>query len=48
MKNIFIFQEKGEGFVNEDVCGYIGQFAWVIDGATDVFKRNRLFEKDVR
>lgn len=44
METQFVYCKKGEGLVNEDFCGYSGHFAWVIDGATDVFQRNCLFE----
>ena len=48
MKNLFVYYEKGDGLVNEDVYGHSGQFAWVIDGATDVFGISNIFvEHDV-
>ena len=37
MKVIFKMCRKGTVIVNEDVCGHAGEYAWVIDGATDVF-----------
>lgn len=43
MKELFVLCEKGDGQVNEDVCGMCSSFAWVIDGATDVFFRKALF-----
>ena len=43
MRELFVFCEKGDNLVNEDVFGISGQFAWVIDGATDVFHRNAIF-----
>lgn len=45
MRELFVFCEKGDGEVNEDVCGMCGSFAWVIDGATDVFHQKALFQK---
>lgn len=46
MKNLFSYCEKGDGAANEDICGSVGQFAWVIDGATDVFEKHCLGEEN--
>lgn len=42
MKVLFSFNQKGDGVVNEDVCGFTRDAAWIIDGATDVFNTNAL------
>ena len=42
MKVLLSFSQKGDGAVNEDVCGFTEDSAWVIDGATDVFNINAL------
>lgn len=42
MKVLFSFSQKGDSAVNEDVCGFTKDVAWVVDGATDVFKLNTL------
>lgn len=42
MKIIFNYCEKGDGKINEDVVGSIGNCFWVIDGATDVFFKHHL------
>ena len=48
MDVIYRYCEKGDGICNEDVVGYNAQYAWVIDGATDVFHKGRLpFENEV-
>ena len=48
MKNIYSFCKKGDNLKNEDVFGYCDNYAWVIDGATDVFERKILgIEHDV-
>ena len=38
--------KKGDGTVNQDAYGCIDNFAFVIDGATDVFNKNILKKKD--
>lgn len=45
MKECLIVCAKGDGLVNEDACGHSGQFAWVIDGATDVFNKNSIYDE---
>lgn len=45
MRILFRYCEKGDGAANEDICGNAGQFAWVIDGATDVFGKHCIAEK---
>ena len=45
MKVLFSFNQKGDGVVNEDVCGFTKDAAWVIDGATDVFNTNDIDKK---
>lgn len=42
MKVLYYFNRKGDGLSNEDVCGFTSDAAWVIDGATDVFKQNAI------
>ena len=42
MKIIFNYCKKGDGKINEDVVGSIGNCFWVIDGSTDVFLKHHL------
>ncbi len=42
MNVIFQMCRKGSVIINEDVCGHAGAYAWVIDGATDVFETHSL------
>ncbi len=42
MRVIYEFCKQGESVANEDACGYKSFYAWVIDGATDVYNMNTL------
>jgi len=42
MKILFQYCAKGDGKRNEDVIGQRGEYIWVIDGATDVFKSSHI------
>ena len=46
MKVLYKFSRKGDGLANEDICGNCNQFAWVIDGATDVFQKGTFYTED--
>lgn len=46
MRVLYEYCEKGESSVNEDIYGVCGSYAWVIDGATDVFKAQSLFPQN--
>jgi len=37
MRQLFSYTEKGTGTYNEDIVGFFGNVAWVIDGATSIF-----------
>ena len=45
MRILYSFSQKGDREVNEDVCGFTKNCAWVVDGATDVFKLQTFREK---
>lgn len=40
MDTVFSFTLRGTKAANEDVFGRAGSYAWVIDGATDVFSEH--------
>ncbi len=40
MRVIYQFSKKGDGKTNEDILGTEKRYAWVLDGATDVFDNN--------
>ena len=46
MKNIFSYSEKGTAKYNEDIMGTFHNAAWVIDGATPLFKKNYLSDEN--
>lgn len=46
MRIVYSKTKKGGRSVNEDVCGFVSNFAFVIDGATDVYNGKKIKEKD--
>lgn len=46
MKVIYQFSKKGAGKANEDILGVVKNYAWVLDGATDVFNNNTFNVED--
>ena len=39
MRVVCKYTEKGDGIENEDAVGFADNAFWVIDGATDLFKK---------
>jgi hypothetical protein len=46
MKKIYSFSEKGTAQFNEDIIGTFQNVAWVIDGATPIFNKNYISDKN--
>ena len=46
MKVLGEYSEKGDGKKNQDCYGYLEDFFWVIDGATDLFNVNQFDDDD--